>query len=75
MGTPSMFFDTKTFDYPGRPAQEKASGLRPAAPGTVTWNTVNGTAQYRRHHLPVARESSRAAPVRPLAGRTLKGAV
>ena len=51
MGTPSMIFDTNTFVYPGRPAQEKASGLRPAAQGTVSWNTVNGAAQYRRHQL------------------------
>jgi len=69
-----MYFDTKAFVYRGRPAQEKASGLRPAAHGMVSWNTVNGTAQFRRHHLPVARETSRDAPVRPVAGRTLKSA-
>ncbi len=66
MGTPSMIFDTNTFVYPGRPAQEKASGLRPAAQGTVSWNTVNGAAQYRRHQLLFAREISRNAPVCPL---------
>ncbi len=72
MGTPSMFFDTKTFVYPGKPAQEKASGLRPAAQDAVSWNTVNGAVQFRRHHPLVARETSRDAPVRPVAGRTLK---
>ena len=71
-GTPSMSFDTKSFVYPGRNAHMKASGFRPAANRTVSWNTVNGTAQIRRHHLLVAREPSRDAPVRPFAGLTLK---
>ena len=43
-GTPSMSFDTNLFVYPGRRAQENASGLRPGAHGTVSWNTVNGAA-------------------------------
>ena len=76
MGAPSMIFDTNTFVYPGRPAQEKASGLRPAAQGTVSWNTVNGAAQYRRHQLLFAREISRTRQYVPcradVKGRRIK---
>jgi len=69
-----MSFDTKTFVYPGSRAQEKASGLRPVAHGAVSWNTVNGAVQYRRHRPLDAREACGDAPVRPVAGRTLKSA-
>jgi len=69
-----MSFDTKFFVYPGTRAHVKAIGFRPAAHGAVSWNTVNGSVQYRPHRLLVAREPSRDTPVRPFSGPTLKNA-